>query len=70
MTEKKKQSMLDKAKRLYDDIDKQLQKECAIEWFGKNAVSLSNARAILECVIVCLDKLETTEIKENAKSDN
>ena len=58
MTEKRKQLMLDKAKRLYDDIDNHLQKEHAIEWFGKNAVTLRNARENLEFVIMCLDKLD------------
>lgn len=53
--------MLDKAKRLYDDIDNHLQKEHAIEWFGKNAVTLRNARENLEFVILCLDKLDTKE---------
>ena len=61
MTEKRKQLMLDKAKRLHDDIDNHLQKEHAIEWFGKNAVSLRNARENLEFVILCLDKLDTKE---------
>ena len=59
MTKDRKEKMLEKAKRLYDDIDNQLQKEHAIEWFGKNAVTLRNARENLECVIVCLDKLDT-----------
>ena len=61
MTKKRKQLMLDKAKRLYDDIDKHLQQEHAIEWFGKNAVTLRNARENLEFVILCLDKLDTKE---------
>ena len=64
MTDKRKTLMLEKAKRLYDDIDKRLQEEHAIEWFGKNAVTLRNARENLEFVILCLDKLEIKE-KQN-----
>ena len=58
MKKARKQLMLEKAQRLYDDIDKQLQKEHAKEWFGKNAVTLRNARENLEFVILCLDKFE------------
>ena len=62
MNKTRKQIMLDKAKQLYDCIDKQLQKEHAKEWFGRNAVTLRNARENLEFVILCLDKLE--DVKE------
>ena len=61
MTEDRKSKILDEAKKLYDHIDKYLQKEHAIEWFGKNATTLRNARVNLEFVIICLDKLETKE---------
>jgi len=67
MTKDRKEKMLDEAKRLFNHIDKYLQKEHAIEWFGKNAVTLRNARENMEFVILCLDKLEVKEIKENEK---
>ena len=65
MTKEKKEKMLEKAKRLYADIDSQLQKEHAKEWFGKNAVTLRNARENLEFMLICLDKLDTEGEQNN-----